>query len=59
MTNSPCIDICIIDQESGFCVGCGRTIEEINDWSMKNEVEKKDILIKTKIRKIKEKHQTS
>jgi predicted Fe-S protein YdhL (DUF1289 family) len=30
---SPCIHICAIDRPSGFCVGCGRTIEEIGGWT--------------------------
>ena len=27
MTDSPCVGICIL--EDGFCIGCGRTEEEI------------------------------
>ncbi|MET0444371.1 MAG: DUF1289 domain-containing protein [Pseudorhodoplanes sp.] len=30
---SPCINICSIDSSSGFCAGCGRTIEEIAGWA--------------------------
>ena len=29
MIESPCKDICTKDPESGLCVGCGRTQEEI------------------------------
>ena len=29
---SPCQDICRLDQ-AGVCVGCGRTIGEIEEWS--------------------------
>jgi predicted Fe-S protein YdhL (DUF1289 family) len=29
---SPCIGVCIIDPESGFCRGCARTIGEIAGW---------------------------
>ena len=34
MTNiqSPCILICSIDMETGFCFGCGRTRDEISSW---------------------------
>ena len=31
---SPCISVCVIDAESGFCRGCKRTIDEISRWVM-------------------------
>ena len=30
---SPCILVCSIDMESGFCHGCGRTSQEITAWT--------------------------
>lgn len=30
---SPCIDVCTIDEASGLCQGCLRTLDEIADWS--------------------------
>jgi len=30
--DSPCIDICTIDPNSGECIGCGRTQDEISHW---------------------------
>ena len=50
MVKSPCIDICTIDPESGLCVGCSRTQEEINEWNVKNNDQKKELLIKIKSR---------
>ena len=32
MIPSPCIKICIFDQESGYCLGCSRTEEEVVKW---------------------------
>ena len=29
---TPCIKVCVVDQETGFCVGCGRTRGEIGGW---------------------------
>jgi len=29
---SPCISVCTMDEETGYCRGCFRTIEEITDW---------------------------
>ena len=48
MVESPCIAVCKIDYESGYCVGCNRTIEEITNWSSLSDSEKKKIFQKTK-----------
>ena len=29
---SPCIGVCSIDDLTGYCQGCYRTIEEIQHW---------------------------
>jgi hypothetical protein len=29
---SPCVQICIIDEADGLCVGCARTLDEIARW---------------------------
>ncbi|MEM7192526.1 MAG: DUF1289 domain-containing protein [Pseudomonadota bacterium] len=29
---SPCVGVCAIDQPTGWCLGCGRTSEEIASW---------------------------
>ena len=29
---SPCNKICAVDPASGMCVGCGRTLAEIEGW---------------------------
>ena len=29
---TPCIRICVVDPDTGFCIGCGRTGMEIGDW---------------------------
>ena len=43
---SPCINICVIDEETGFCAGCQRTIEEITGWADRNSTAKREILQK-------------
>lgn len=30
---SPCVSVCRLDADKMFCTGCGRTIQEITDWS--------------------------
>lgn len=29
---SPCIGVCSIDEVSGFCLGCQRSLDEIKGW---------------------------
>jgi predicted Fe-S protein YdhL (DUF1289 family) len=29
---TPCIKICVIEPETGFCIGCGRTRGEVAAW---------------------------
>ena len=31
-TPSPCTGVCFIDPESTHCVGCARTLDEIQSW---------------------------
>ena len=33
---SPCINICTTDPDSGYCLGCSRTPEEIEKWGNPN-----------------------
>jgi predicted Fe-S protein YdhL (DUF1289 family) len=30
---TPCIQVCIVDGESGLCVGCHRTLAEVGNWT--------------------------
>ena len=41
---SPCIDTCQIDQRTGWCEGCRRTIDEITRWPAASEAERSAIL---------------
>ncbi len=29
---TPCVKVCVVDPDSGFCIGCGRTRNEIGSW---------------------------
>ena len=42
---SPCINVCVIDANTGLCAGCGRTIEEIAAWSAMTDDERRRILL--------------
>ena len=41
--DSPCIDICTIDRNSGECIGCGRTVEEVRNWANFDNLKKKNL----------------
>lgn len=43
MTASPCILVCSIDMETGWCFGCGRTGGEIAAWGTATEGEREAI----------------
>lgn len=30
---TPCVQICVVDGESGLCLGCFRTLGEVAGWS--------------------------
>jgi len=41
---TPCVQICRIDVESRVCSGCGRTIDEIREWTSYTEEERMAIM---------------
>ena len=41
---SPCIAVCTIDDASGLCLGCRRSIDEIRDWPILSREEKLAVL---------------
>jgi predicted Fe-S protein YdhL (DUF1289 family) len=30
---SPCVGVCQINRENGYCLGCWRTIKELTSWA--------------------------
>ena len=42
---SPCTGTCTIDTDTDWCLGCGRTIGEISNWSAKPAAERRAILM--------------
>ena len=41
---SPCISVCQIDDVTGLCLGCRRTIDEIRDWIIMPKEEREKLL---------------
>jgi predicted Fe-S protein YdhL (DUF1289 family) len=42
--STPCINVCTIDERSGFCLGCRRTLEEVAAWARLSEEERLRIM---------------
>lgn len=42
---SPCINVCVLDPASGLCRGCGRTLDEIAQWTQLDDAERARITI--------------
>jgi predicted Fe-S protein YdhL (DUF1289 family) len=42
--DTPCSKVCTLDPASGFCRGCGRTIEEIAAWGRLTPGERRRIM---------------
>jgi uncharacterized protein len=43
-TASPCISICRMDEATGWCEGCLRTIDEIAVWSLLDDSERQQVV---------------
>ncbi|WP_211453807.1 DUF1289 domain-containing protein [Collimonas antrihumi] len=42
-TASPCINVCVMNADSGLCEGCWRTLDEIAAWSGATDAQKRSI----------------
>ncbi|MFZ9649417.1 MAG: DUF1289 domain-containing protein [Fluviibacter sp.] len=41
---SPCVNICRMDTDNHYCVGCWRTLDEIRLWSTMSAEERQGVL---------------
>ncbi|MEQ1881630.1 MAG: DUF1289 domain-containing protein [Burkholderiales bacterium] len=41
---SPCINVCQINPETGLCLGCMRTLDEIACWLDFSDARKREVL---------------
>jgi predicted Fe-S protein YdhL (DUF1289 family) len=41
---TPCIKVCVIDGESGLCLGCQRTLPEVASWSRFSDAERAEVM---------------
>ena len=42
--STPCIQICVLNPVTSICEGCGRTLDEIAQWSCLGEAERQRIM---------------
>lgn len=48
---SPCIKVCTIDEDTGYCKGCLRTAEEVADWPLMPDTRRMQLLLALEERK--------
>jgi len=41
---TPCVNVCLLDEMSGLCVGCGRSGDEIAGWVEMTPAERRAIM---------------
>jgi len=48
---SPCISVCVIDQPTGLCAGCYRTLTEIAGWIDLSAAERRAVVANLALRR--------
>lgn len=41
---SPCIGLCTMDSATGWCLGCGRTLDEIARWGSTDQADRDAVM---------------
>jgi predicted Fe-S protein YdhL (DUF1289 family) len=41
---TPCVKVCVVDGQTGHCLGCGRTLGEIARWARYSDQERDEVL---------------
>jgi len=41
---TPCIKVCVVDGESGLCMGCYRKLSEVAGWSKLSDAERETVM---------------
>jgi predicted Fe-S protein YdhL (DUF1289 family) len=41
---TPCIKVCVVDGESGLCVGCYRTLKEVASWASLTDADRAELM---------------
>lgn len=48
--DSPCIGVCSMDDLSGLCMGCFRTMDEIQNWWDMDDASKQAVIEQSSVR---------
>ena len=48
---TPCVKVCVVDGESGLCLGCYRQLNEVAAWARFTDAEREAILAELPSRK--------
>lgn len=48
---TPCIKVCTIDDDTGFCKGCYRTLAEVTRWPRLSDAEKQAVWEELEVRR--------
>lgn len=49
---SPCISVCAMDEATGWCAGCLRTLDEIAVWSLLDEADQRAVWVELAKRRV-------
>jgi len=41
---TPCVKVCVVDGESGLCMGCYRALPEVAGWTRLSDAEREAII---------------
>lgn len=41
---TPCVKVCVVDGESGLCLGCFRTLAEIAGWAKLGDERRAEVM---------------
>ena len=51
-TATPCVQVCIVDGQSGLCLGCYRTLGEIGGWTGFSEEKRATLIAELPARRV-------
>jgi len=43
---TPCVNVCVIETDTGLCAGCGRSLDEISHWATMTDTERRRIMLR-------------
>jgi predicted Fe-S protein YdhL (DUF1289 family) len=49
---SPCVSVCVMDEHTGLCIGCQRTLDEIAAWSVLDDAERRAVWTRIGLRRV-------